>query len=166
MNPEYGALLPDVMRKASRSLVSVPRVFHEAREELDTSFLFQVRLKHDQYRKFIGTVDSLVDNKIYFASSLEDKRVKELQEKIDANTRIRRGGVDVLLSMQDMFDLQNVFDEFHVFINYRNPKAKDHYDELREYIEKAFNKASDPKWGFVRKVGKNVGRALSQRGEL
>lgn len=166
MNPEYGALLSDVMSEASKSLASVPRVFHEAREDLDRNFLFKVRFKHDQYRKFIGTVDSLVVNKIYFVSSLEDERVKELQEKIDANTRIRRGGVDVLLSMQDMFDLQNVFNEFQVFINYRNPKAKDHYDEYRKYIKKAFNKASDSKWAPIEKVARNVGRAISHRVEL
>lgn len=166
MNPEYGALLPDVMSEASKSLVSVPRVFHEAREDLDRTFLFKVRLKHDQYRKFIGTVDSLVDKKIYFTSSLEDERVKELQKKIDANTTVHKNRVDVLLSMQDMFDLQNAFNEFQVFINYRNPKAKKPYDEYRKYIIKAFDRASAPRWGSMRKVAKSVGRAFTQRGEL
>lgn len=166
MTPEYGTLLPDVMRDASKNLVAAPRVFHEAREVLGDTLLFQVKFTHDLYRKFIRTFDSVEDNKIYFTSSLEDERVRELQRKIEANTIILKRRVAVSLSFQDMFDLQNVFDEFGVFNNRRNPEGIGRYNDLKKEMKKAFDKASDPKWASVRKVFKSVGAALSQRGEL
>lgn len=160
MTPEYGTLLPDVMRDASRNLVAAPRVFHEAREVLGNTFLLQVKLKHDFYRKFIRTLDSVEDNKIYFASSLEDERVRELQRKIEANTVILKRRVAVSLSFQDMFDLQNVIEEFGVFNNRRNPEGNGMYNDLKKEMKKAFDKASDPKWESIRKVFRNVRKTL------
>lgn len=136
----------EVMREASESLskpTDVPCAFHEAKKNSDEFFLFEVKLKHDFYRRFIGTVDELAENKLYFASSLTDDRVKELLERIDANTAVSERVVSVSLSIQDMYDLQRVIGEYQMLVTSRSPMLRNEYNKFEKTINEAFNRATD-----------------------